>query len=128
MSTADALKRVLDIILVDCYGEDEEYGAFHTVLDEEIGLPIAASLLGTPVTVTSSTIATRRVGWSHAATVPTAPVTSPRPTWPFPPPRWPPGCTPPTATILGSNRSRQPPDPTGPGPTETGWRSSRPRF
>jgi hypothetical protein len=52
MSTADDLKRVLDIILVDCYGEDEEYSAFLTVLDEEIGLPIAASLLGTPVTVT----------------------------------------------------------------------------
>jgi hypothetical protein len=52
MSSADDLERVLDIILVDCYGEDEEYSAFLTVLDEEIGLPTAASLLGTPVTVT----------------------------------------------------------------------------
>ena len=52
MSTADDLGRVLDIILVDCYGEDEEYSAFLTVLDEEIGLPMAASLLGMPVTVT----------------------------------------------------------------------------
>jgi hypothetical protein len=53
MSTDDDLERVLDIILVDCYGEDEEYSAFLTVLDEEIGLPMAASLLGTPVTVTN---------------------------------------------------------------------------
>ena len=52
MSTADDLERVLDIILVDCYGEDEEYTAFLTVLEEEIALPMAASLLGTPVTVT----------------------------------------------------------------------------
>jgi hypothetical protein len=52
MSTADDLERVLDIVLVDCYGEDEENTAFLTVLDEEIGLPMAASLLGTPVTVT----------------------------------------------------------------------------
>jgi hypothetical protein len=52
MSTADDLARVLDIILVDCYGEAEEYTAFLTVLDEEIALPMTASLLGTPVTVT----------------------------------------------------------------------------
>jgi hypothetical protein len=52
MSTADDLARVLNIILVDCYGEDEEYSAFLTVLDEEMGLPMTASLLGTPVTVT----------------------------------------------------------------------------
>ncbi len=30
---------------------------------------------------------------------------------------WPPGCTPPTATTLASSRTRQPPDPTGPGRT-----------
>ncbi|HEX7269080.1 MAG TPA: hypothetical protein VF256_16885 [Streptosporangiaceae bacterium] len=52
MSTADDLKRVLDIILVDCYGEDEENTAFLTVLEEEIALPMPASLLGTPLTVT----------------------------------------------------------------------------
>ena len=52
MSTTDGLERVLDIILVDCYGEDEEYTALFTVLEEEIALPMAASLLGTPVTVT----------------------------------------------------------------------------
>jgi hypothetical protein len=46
MSTADDLKRVLDVILVDCYGEDEEYSAFLTVLDEEIGLPMAAGING----------------------------------------------------------------------------------
>ena len=51
MTTADDLARVQDIILVDCYGEDEEYTAFLTVLDEEMGLPMAASLLGTLVTV-----------------------------------------------------------------------------
>jgi hypothetical protein len=52
MNTAADLAGVLDIILVDCYGEDEEYTAFLTVLDEEIALPMTASLLGTPVTVT----------------------------------------------------------------------------
>jgi hypothetical protein len=52
MSTAEDLAGVLDIILVDCYGEDEEYTAFLTVLEEEMGLPMTAKLLGTPVTVT----------------------------------------------------------------------------
>jgi hypothetical protein len=52
MSTADDLARVLDIILVDCYGEDEECTAFLTVLEEEMGLPMTASLLGAPITVT----------------------------------------------------------------------------
>ena len=38
MCTADDLGRVLEFSVVDCYGEDDEY--------------TAASLLGTPVTVT----------------------------------------------------------------------------
>jgi len=37
MSTTDDLARVLDIILVDCYGEDEEYTAFLTVLYGPVG-------------------------------------------------------------------------------------------
>ncbi len=52
MSTAAGLDRVLDIILVDCYGEGEQYTSLLTVLQEEIALPTAASLLGMPVTVT----------------------------------------------------------------------------
>jgi hypothetical protein len=48
MSTTDDLAGVLDIILVDCDGDDEEYSAFLILLDEEIGVPMAASLLGTP--------------------------------------------------------------------------------
>jgi hypothetical protein len=43
---------VLDIILGDCYSEDEQYTAFLSVLDDEMELPMATSLLGTPVIVT----------------------------------------------------------------------------
>ena len=38
MSTAADLDRVLDVILVDCYGEDEQYTSFLTVLQDEIAL------------------------------------------------------------------------------------------
>jgi hypothetical protein len=47
------LDRVLETILVDCYGEDEEYTAFLTVIEDEVPLPASASLLGTPVTITA---------------------------------------------------------------------------
>lgn len=77
MNTVAGLDRVLDIILVDCYGEDEQYTSFLTVLQDEIALPTAASLLGTPVAVTELDMRIRYVGWSPAATAPTAPARSP---------------------------------------------------
>ena len=46
------LDRVLETILVDAYGDDEQYVAFLTVFEEETTLPAAATLLGGPVTVT----------------------------------------------------------------------------
>jgi hypothetical protein len=46
------LDRVVEAILVDAYGDDEQYAAFLTVLEEETRLPAAATLLGIPVTVT----------------------------------------------------------------------------
>lgn len=52
MSDDAALNKVLGIILVDAYGEDEEQTAFLTVLDEEIDYPAEATLLGSPVEVT----------------------------------------------------------------------------
>ncbi len=51
MTSADALDRVIETILVDCYNEDEAYTAFLTVIQDEVALPTPASLLGTPVTV-----------------------------------------------------------------------------
>jgi hypothetical protein len=53
VTTVSDLDRVLETILVDCYGEDEEYTAFLTVIEDEVPLPAAASVLGTPVTVTA---------------------------------------------------------------------------
>jgi hypothetical protein len=46
------LDYVVDMIIVDAYNDDEKYGAFLTVLEEETQLPAAATLLGIPVTVT----------------------------------------------------------------------------
>jgi hypothetical protein len=124
VSLAEDLDRVVGVILVDCYGEDEEYTAFLTVLEEELGLPTAASLLGAPVTVTALDYQDPREGWSPAATARTAPARSAWPTWPFLPTRLLPGCTPPTATFSVSSRSRRPRDPTGPGPTDADARAA----
>jgi hypothetical protein len=46
------LDSVVETILVDAYGDDEQYVAFLTVIEEEARLPAAATLLGAPVTVT----------------------------------------------------------------------------
>lgn len=46
------LDSVVATILVDAYGDDEQYTAFLTVIEEETRLPAAATLLGAPVTVT----------------------------------------------------------------------------
>ncbi len=51
MTSADALDRVIETIVVDCYNEDEVYTAFLTVIDDEVALPAPASLLGSQVTV-----------------------------------------------------------------------------
>jgi hypothetical protein len=50
---ADAqLREDIETILTDAYGEDERMTAFLTVLEEEIGFPVPATLLGSPVVVT----------------------------------------------------------------------------
>jgi hypothetical protein len=46
------LDSVVETILVDAYGDDEQYVSFLTVIEEETRLPAAATLLGAPVTVT----------------------------------------------------------------------------
>jgi hypothetical protein len=52
--TADPdLDRAIEIIIDDANGDDEQYTAFLTVIEEQTRLPVAASLLGTPVTVTA---------------------------------------------------------------------------
>jgi hypothetical protein len=43
----------IKIIIVDAYGDDEQYTAFLTVIAEQTPLPAEATLLGTPVTVTA---------------------------------------------------------------------------
>jgi hypothetical protein len=52
MGQLSDLDRVVETILVDAYGAEEEYAAFLTVLEDESQLPAAATLLGLPVTVT----------------------------------------------------------------------------
>jgi hypothetical protein len=46
------LDAVIESIIVDAYGDDEQYTAFFTVIDERTPLPAEATLLGAPVTVT----------------------------------------------------------------------------
>ena len=46
------LNEVVATILTDAYGEAEEITAFECVLDEEIGFPVPATLLGDPLIVT----------------------------------------------------------------------------
>lgn len=46
------LDLVVETILVDAYGDDEQYVAFLTVFEAETQLPAAAALLGVPLTVT----------------------------------------------------------------------------
>ena len=52
MGEPSDLDSVVEAILVDAYGDEEQYVAFLTVLQEETQLPAAATLLGAPVTVT----------------------------------------------------------------------------
>src|SRR5205085_5049944 len=52
MTAVGGFDQVLETILVDCYGEDDEYTAFLTVIEDVVPLPASASLLGTQVTVT----------------------------------------------------------------------------
>ncbi len=46
------LDRVIEIVLVDAYGEEEESAAWETVLEDVIDVPAQAQLLGQTVTVT----------------------------------------------------------------------------
>ena len=52
MERRSDLDLVVETILVDAYGDDEQYAAFLTVLEDESQLPAAATLIGIPVTVT----------------------------------------------------------------------------
>jgi hypothetical protein len=45
------LDRVIEIVLTDAYGEEEEAVAWETVLEEAIDVPTQAALLGEGVTV-----------------------------------------------------------------------------
>jgi hypothetical protein len=52
MGQRSDLDLVVDTILVDSYGDEEQYAAFLTVLEDECRLPATTTLLGIPVTVT----------------------------------------------------------------------------
>lgn len=45
------LSNVIEMILVDAYGEDEQLGAFRTVFEDEVEVPIKATVLGHQVEV-----------------------------------------------------------------------------
>jgi hypothetical protein len=47
----DDLDELIEEIVVDAYGEDEQISAFATVLGDEIPLPCEATVLGIPVQV-----------------------------------------------------------------------------
>jgi hypothetical protein len=49
------LDLVVESILVDSYGDEEQYVAFLTVFEEETQLPAAATLLGVPSRSPAST-------------------------------------------------------------------------
>src|SRR4051794_21651943 len=51
MSQPTDLDAVVETIIVDAYGDDEQNVAFLTVFEEECELPAAAALLGSAVTV-----------------------------------------------------------------------------
>jgi hypothetical protein len=64
---------------LDAYGDDEQYTAFLTVIEDQTAFPLSATLLDTTVRVTA---------WIHAAyrhclLLPPFPVT-PRPDWSWP--------------------------------------------
>lgn len=46
------LRKDIEVILTDAYGEHEQMTAFLTVLEEKIDFPVPATLLGNPVVVT----------------------------------------------------------------------------
>lgn len=52
MGEGSELDFIVETILVDAYGDDEQYAAFLAVLEDVSQLPAAATLLGIPVTVT----------------------------------------------------------------------------
>jgi hypothetical protein len=59
MGDRSDLDAVVETIIVDAYGDDEQDAAFLTVLEEETELPASATLLGSPVTVTGFEQSTR---------------------------------------------------------------------
>lgn len=46
-----SLRQIVESIIVDAYGSDEQLTAFLTVFDEEVDLPCAAQILGVDVEV-----------------------------------------------------------------------------
>lgn len=49
--TAAELDEIIEVITVDCYGDDEELGAFLQAFEDELELPMNASVVGVPVEV-----------------------------------------------------------------------------
>lgn len=49
--TAAELDESIEAITVDCYGDDEELGAFLQAFEDELELPMNASVVGVPVEV-----------------------------------------------------------------------------
>ena len=52
MSTEESIRRPLEEILVDAYGEDEQLWAFRQVIEDEVSLPTDATVIGETVQVT----------------------------------------------------------------------------
>ena len=52
MSTEEPTDRLLEEILIDAYGEDEQLWAFRQVIEDEVPLPAEVTVIGEPVQVT----------------------------------------------------------------------------
>ena len=53
------LDRLVADAIVDCYNESEQVTGLYTMIDEHLGVPFAATVLGVPVTVERVDLARR---------------------------------------------------------------------
>jgi hypothetical protein len=56
--SAAELRALIEQATVDCYNESEQVTGLFTMLEEHLGIPFPATVLGTPVTVTGIDVTT----------------------------------------------------------------------
>lgn len=63
--TAAELDESIEAVTVDCYGDDEELGAFLQAFEDELELPMSASVVGVPVEVVAMEYSRRCASGHH---------------------------------------------------------------